>query len=77
MRFAQIWRLDTLELVATLSGHTDGVNTLALVEDGTKLVSGSHDKTIRVRWRTAIALRNRSCADGGGCSGPSSGGVAR
>ena len=45
----QIWRLDTLELVATLSGHTDGVNTLALVEDGTKLVSGSHDKTIRVR----------------------------
>ena len=38
-----------MELVATLSGHTDGVNTLAVLDDGARLASGSHDRTIRVR----------------------------
>ena len=51
-----------MELVATLSGHTDGVNTLAVLDDGARLASGSHDRTIRVREK----LGN---GGGGGCGG--------
>ena len=32
----------------TLEGHTDSVTSVAFNHDGTKIVSGSEDKTIRV-----------------------------
>lgn len=35
-------------LVATLAGHTDRVNTLAVSADGRRAVSGSSDQTVRV-----------------------------
>jgi WD40 repeat protein len=34
--------------VHTLHGHTDWVSSVAYSPDGTHIVSGSHDKTIRV-----------------------------
>ncbi|KAL4452365.1 hypothetical protein ABPG75_008027 [Micractinium tetrahymenae] len=40
------------ELYRTLTGHTAPVLSLALTPDGSLLLSGSHDQTIRV-WRTA------------------------
>jgi len=33
---------------STLSGHTDSVSSLAFSSDGTSLVSGSHDKTVKL-----------------------------
>jgi WD40 repeat protein len=38
--------------MATLTGHTHGVLSLALSVDGSVLYSGSRDNTIRV-WNTA------------------------
>jgi WD40 repeat protein len=34
--------------IAVLSGHTDWVKSLTLLQDGTSLVSGSYDKTIKL-----------------------------
>ena len=38
----------THQLIATLEGHTEPVNTVALSSDGSKIVSGSNDKTIKI-----------------------------
>ena len=38
----------TLSLVGTLDGHTDAISSIAISPDGTSLVSGSHDSTVRV-----------------------------
>ena len=42
----QVWNTDTLECIATLTGHTGPVRTL--VRCGDKIFSGSYDKTVRV-----------------------------
>src|SRR4051812_38588175 len=46
------------KLVYTLEGHTDGVVDVACFPDGHRIVSGSHDRTLRV-WdlRTGKELR--------------------
>ena len=44
----QGWSLKNGELDFVLAGHTDSVKCLALTQDGTKLLSGSRDKTVRV-----------------------------
>lgn len=49
MLFLQVWDTETLECVATLTGHTGPVRTL--VRCGDKIFSGSYDKTVRV-WDT-------------------------
>ncbi len=41
-----MWDTETLECIATLSGHTGPVRTL--VRCGDKIFSGSYDKTVRV-----------------------------
>lgn len=38
----------TGNLISTLSGHLDSVNTVAVTPDGTKIISGSSDHTIKV-----------------------------
>jgi WD40 repeat protein len=38
----------TFSLVSTLTEHTDAVSSLAISPDSTTLVSGSHDKTIKL-----------------------------
>ena len=47
-RTIRVWDLDSLECIQTLTGHTDGINTLSVQADGS-LVSGANDSTIRVR----------------------------
>ena len=50
---------ESWKLVATLAGHTDAIYALAFSPDGTRLVSGSRDRTLRVwdaRARTPIAV---------------------
>ena len=46
LRRLQVWSLDTLQRVKTLTGHTDAVRALA-VSNG-KLFSGSYDGSVKV-----------------------------
>lgn len=51
----QVWSLDTLVRLKTLTGHTDAVRALA-VSDG-KLFSGSYDGSVKVLSRlTSVHL---------------------
>ena len=47
---------DKSALIRTLEGHTDIVWSVAITPDGTKIVSGSHDNTIKV-WDIASGGR--------------------
>ncbi|MDE0317719.1 MAG: sigma-70 family RNA polymerase sigma factor [Candidatus Poribacteria bacterium] len=42
----QLWNTQTGELIATLTGHTAGVNNVVFSPDGNIIASGSHDGTI-------------------------------
>ena len=44
----KLWDVATGKKIATLSGHTRGVLSVAFSPDGTKIVSGSRDNTIKV-----------------------------
>ena len=46
-RTIRIWDAATYEVLATLTGHADGVNGLAFSPDGARLASASHDGTIK------------------------------
>lgn len=48
----RLWRTDTFELVATLTGHAHYVNGAAFSSDGGVIVSGSHDKKVGI-WDAA------------------------
>ncbi len=43
-----MWLVESGELVRTLEGHTDMVNSVSFSPDGQSIVSGSRDNTIRV-----------------------------
>ena len=47
---------DKSALIRTLEGHTASVNSVAVTPDGTKIVSGSLDNTIKV-WDIASGGR--------------------
>jgi WD40 repeat protein len=56
-------KADQFELFQGLTGHKGAVNMIAFSPDGTYLVSGSGDKTIKI-WRTqAIAIQNADDTD--------------
>jgi WD40 repeat protein len=42
------WSMDDFEKVAQLPGHNDGILSLAMSPDGSQIVSGSFDRTMRV-----------------------------
>ena len=44
----KVWDLVTGQVLATLEGHTEDVETLAVTPDGLRAVSGSEDKTLKV-----------------------------
>ena len=54
----KIWNVNNGSLIRTLTGHTDWINSLAVLPNG-YLVSGSSDKTIKI-WNTdnGILVRN-------------------
>ncbi|KAJ3092749.1 E3 ubiquitin-protein ligase traf7 [Quaeritorhiza haematococci] len=47
----KIWDISTLECLATLAGHEDGVNSIVPIGFG-KLASGASDKSVRI-WDLA------------------------
>ena len=46
----KVWNLDTGELLHTLEGHSDSVNSVAISPNGRTIVSGSEDETVKV-WQ--------------------------
>lgn len=59
----QIWNVETGELLRTLEGHTEMVETLAMSPNGTTLVSYGRDRAIRI-WNLATGRQQRRI-DGG------------
>ncbi|MCP4544671.1 MAG: hypothetical protein GY832_46820 [Chloroflexi bacterium] len=55
-RELHVWDLQTSKCERTLKGHTDWVTALAVTPDGHRVVSGSHDTTLKV-WD----LRTGAC----------------
>ena len=53
---AQVWSLETLGRVKTLTGHTDAVRALA-VSNG-RLFSGSYDGSVKVRSADMACLNS-------------------
>ena len=49
-----MWDIGDERCVATMSGHSDGVDTVTTTSDFSVVVSGSNDKTLAV-WSTAGA----------------------
>ena len=48
----KVWNVATGKCVATLEGHSDQVNGVAVFPDGRRIVSGSGDNTLKV-WDVA------------------------
>jgi WD40 repeat protein len=44
----RVWSVDNLDEVAQLSGHKDKILSLAISSDGSRIVSGSRDRTMHV-----------------------------
>ena len=52
----KIWDVQTKKLLRTLEGHEDYVTCVAFNSDGSKLVSGSEDQSLRV-WEVATGKK--------------------
>ena len=51
----QVWNVTTGVCEKTLEGHSDIVNSVAISDDGSRVVSGSCDKTVRV-WNVTTGV---------------------
>ena len=61
------------EVLKVFKGHTDRVRSVAVSPCGSKIVSGSDDKTIIVRWRCFVRILGQNASlfvdlTGLGCS---------
>ena len=53
----QVWDAVTGEVLSTLEGHSDYVSSVCMSSDGTKIVSGSGDNTVKVNMCIYIAVK--------------------
>ena len=60
-----VWKYPTMEKISTLTGHTFRVLYLAMNPDGSSIVTGAGDETLRF-WNIFPKARSTKC-------GPSSG----
>jgi WD40 repeat protein len=44
----KVWDLNSRAELAILSGHSQGVNSVAITPDGRRVASGSRDRTLKV-----------------------------
>jgi RNA polymerase sigma factor (sigma-70 family) len=51
-RVITLWDVASSKVRTVLAGHTDGISSLAFSADGTTIVSGSYDQTVRL-WQAA------------------------
>src|SRR5262249_23711743 len=65
-RALRLWDLESGQLLRTLTGHTDGVNALAITPAGRRAISASTDRTLRV-WDLETGQSVRTLA---GHAGP-------
>ena len=47
-RSIRVWSAKTGDVIFVLKGHSSGVNSIAFSPDGSRIVSGSGDRTVRV-----------------------------
>jgi len=52
----KVWNSTTLQLISTLTGHTDLVNVLAIIPSNENVVSGSNDRKIKIWNSTSFQL---------------------
>jgi WD40 repeat protein len=53
--FTQLWDVSSsVECKSTLTGHSAGINSIALVEHGPQIASGGDDKAIRVHMALLV-----------------------
>ncbi|KAL0945083.1 hypothetical protein HGRIS_004237 [Hohenbuehelia grisea] len=52
-----------IQTMSPLEGHSDSVNSVAFSPDGTRIVSGSYDNTIRV-WNAYTGIQTMSPLEG-------------
>src|SRR5262249_41650548 len=60
-----LWDVDTGRPKQQLTGHVKGVSSLAFATDGTKLVTASHDDTVRL-WDLTTGTSIMEVVGGGG-----------
>ena len=53
----QVWDAATGKVLSTLEGHRYAVRSVCMSSDGTKIVSGSVDKTVKVNICIYIAVK--------------------
>ena len=55
----KVWDMETGEELRTLTGHTERVRSVCVTPDGTRIVSGSDDNTVKV-WDMATGEELRT-----------------